>query len=193
MKYLAIDFEYCDSKCTPLAYAIMISDYPSGKVLYHTFGACDRPMTDYDEVTLKFWHSHPDSHQFLLDRGRGILPATMQEQLVSNIDYISRTFSNVFVVTDNVQDISCLNSILGAHGMKTIFYLNGHYRQCLCTWSFALGRLGKGAREKIAHVKDTREVSEYYFGLKHTASSCCAKILSSHFKVMDMAHVPVCM
>ena len=187
MKYLAIDFEYCSSTYIPLAYAIMISDYPSGHVLYHTFGACERPITDYDDVTLKFWHAHPNSHQFLLDRGSGISPVDMERQLVSNINDISKTFDNIFVITDNVQDITSLNSILAKHGRKSVSYLNGHYRQCLCTWSFALGKLGKGARDKIANIDDRREVAQYYFGLPHTASSCCAKILSSHFKVMDVS------
>jgi len=186
MRYLAIDFEYCNRQCTPLAYAIMIADYPSGNILYHSFGACERLIHEYDDITLQFWYKHPDSHQFLMDRGQGILPVHMERQLVSNIQYISQTFKNVFTVTDNLQDLFTLNSILAKHGKDSISYLNGHYRQCLCTWSFALGRLGNRARSQIGHIYDRREVSQNYFGLPHTASSCCAKILSSHFKVMDI-------
>jgi hypothetical protein len=193
--FMTIDFESINRRGDWLAYAIMLVNYPTGDILDIRESACYRKIEDYDKNTLAFWQKHNIAHQQLLINGKD-KSAKVEEQLLC--DYISnimQKFPKVYLISDNPQhDLRLIDNMLLKHDFDPISVRGSYlYFQAICSWSFQTGVLTLLNKKKEhidsfraeLNIHQTRRVDDY-FGPRHTPQSDCARIISSHFKILDI-------
>lgn len=189
---MTVDFEAVNKKGTWFAYAIMVAEYPSGKLIDIKYSGCERDNKDYDEITHMFWNKHQKAHEQLINTGKGKIAEIEELLLCEYISEIVKKYPKIYVISDNPQyDIRLLDNMLQLYNFPPISVRgNKMYFQCICTWSFKMGIIALFGKNTIIDDMDTttdRQV-DAYFGPRHTPKADCARIISQHFKVMDIIY-----
>ena len=192
--YLTIDFESTDKKGTWFSYAVILAEYPSGKILSMRQSGCNRPKTDYDEKTLKFWNKNLKAHNQMTATYKTNKVEHEELCLCKYISQILAEYPTVYLISDNPQyDIKLVDNILAKYDFDPISMRNDKlYFQCICTWSYRLGvkailnqkRIDINALE--SNLPDVYRELNAYFGPRHTPQADCARILRDHFRLMDV-------
>lgn len=187
--YMTVDFESVNQQGKWLCYGIVVSEYPSGRVLESHVGKCEREYREYDAKTLEFWTcANPLAFQVI--NSYPSKPVNVAElDLCSTIRRILRDYPRIFVVSDNPQyDIRILDNILVNNGYPVVSNrLNGIYLQSICTWTFltAAMQIYNVTRKQILSPRSDREVDHKHHGVHHTPITDCSRILAHHFTVLD--------
>jgi hypothetical protein len=195
--FLTVKFQTIDTRGNWLCYGLMLASYPSGQVLFSTQGVCDRPTTHFDEHTKKFWLAHHTALEMIQTYPAQTV-SIGEAQLCNCISYLLHAYPKAYLISDNPQlDMRILNNIMIAHGREPVYYRNNMtYYQCICTWSFQLSVLSLlhiGQHQIVSFLQSkfickSREVDRY-FGPKHTPIADAARVLSRHFKILDVLSV----
>jgi hypothetical protein len=192
---MTIDFEAIDTIGTWLGYGIIIAEYPSGKILDIQEQSCERNLQEYSPRTMEFWKQHQEAHDYLVNNGKGIYSEVAEQELCLYIVSILKKYPNIYLISDNPQyDIRLLDNLMQKHNHSPVSVRGKDlYFQCLCTWSFQNGILSllqkkpkdiNQVRNSLALCYD-RHV-DGYFGPRHAPLADCARIISQHFKMLDI-------
>lgn len=202
--FLTIDFESVTQTSKWFAYALMLVEYPSGKIVQCKEGGCKRVLSEYDVESKIFWNKHKNAHDYLLKKHENVSDDIEIEEfnLCSCIRQIIQDFPNVYIVSDNPQyDIRLLDNMLEKYNFPPISVRGPDiYYQCICTWSFQLATLAllDLKREDINNYLHNNKLLKQrqidsYFGLRHTPTADCARILNEHFQLMDIVYHKKCL
>lgn len=195
--YMAIDFELCNQHGKWIAYGAVVALYPSGEVVATLNGSIKVPMSDFDEATRAFWDRHPHvlEHIFMhatADRD------THERQLAEFVDQIKNVYPDIHVIGDNVAtDYRLLGNIMARWGKYPLqIRSNNVFRQCTCTWSYRRAIQNTVGRSlntnSMAHIykvicgRHRRRPIDNQDGPRHMPVSDCRRILSNHFKALDI-------
>lgn len=185
--FVCVDFKCANRKGAWLCYCIMVSEYPTGTILYSTVGYCHRHAGVYDESTMAFWNKHRRSYDLIVSEyADNVQDAELL--LCQYIGHIVREFPNARVISDNPQyDIRILDNVLTSHGWEPVSCRGGSYSQCVCTVSFerAVLAMYKHTPPTTGTLKYNRDLYRD-FGPRHTPKADCARILARHFDMLDI-------
>lgn len=195
--YATIDFESVDTSGKWWCYGIMVAEYPSGNIVCSHHGKCPRTIDEFDDPTRQFWDQHPSSFDIISKYPSTDTVTVAEQQLCRKVYSILLKYPHVRLVSDNPGfDIRILDNIMVKYGYKpTSHRANGGYLQCTCTWSYQLPimrmyKIQACELDEYMHAIGLGYALERsvttYFGPKHTPRADCARILSQHFKMLDL-------
>ena len=193
--FMTVDFECVNDKNDWFACTVIMAEYPSGNIHDIKKFSCERDDTLSDPVTREFWRRNIVAYHQLISEGQGKVSHDEELELCVHVTSMIKQFPKIYVVLDNPQyDNRLLDNILQAHNFPPIAVRPGNtYYQSVCTWSFKMGvfaLLGRKTKDLQIILNELglnkcRDVDDY-FGVRHTPQADCARILSEHFKVMDI-------
>lgn len=186
--YLAIDFESIDTHGTWLSYAMVVAEYPSGKVLEERVSGCKRKLANYHPKTKIFWLKNEDAHGHILTQYGHLDPISEETLLCQFLQSICMKYQDLHVVSDNPQfDIRILDNILRKNKKEPISSRSNSYFPTTCAWSYKQAVMSVLGRSAFKRTKKggNREVDQNIL-LRHCPLSDCMRILSNHFHVLDV-------
>jgi hypothetical protein len=184
--FLTIDFETVDGEDKWIACALMVATYPSGKIIEIFETSCQRSKEDYNERAKVFWKKNNRAHSFIEKQGMGQSVSDEEKKICENIRRIFDTYPDIYFVSDNPSvDVKIIDQILKRNGYPFTSFRGKKYFQCICTWSFKLGikSIIGNSLDRLSPIE--KRPTSAYFGYHHTPKSDCARILNSHFEVLD--------
>lgn len=196
--FITVKFQTVDTNGNWLCYGVMLSSYPSGRILFFEQGVCDRTENDFDTCTKDFWSQHGEALGII--KSCPSRPAPLAEQHLSElVTSLLTLHPDVYFVSDNPGlDLRILNNIMVQYGKRPVSYRNFlTYYQCICTWSFqfaVLSVLGIRTNQIDAYLRTysqkwlQREIAQC-LGPKNIPLSDTAGVLNRHFKVLDILSI----
>ena len=163
-EFLTIDFESIDAHGTWIAYGVIVSSYPSGRIISQKRGACMRFEHEFDEYTKQFWECQTNK-QILEKLTKNTNPNIKDEerQLCTYIrDQLTRC-PDLVILQDNPQfDCAILNNMMKRNNMLPIStrFINNNrkYRSVICSKSFRSGVAMSFGRSRYASSCDKRSI-----------------------------------
>jgi hypothetical protein len=194
--YLVVDFETVSRHGDWLCFAAMVVSYPGGNIIEAITIGCERTDDEYDASTLAFWTRNQIAKDFIAKNIKMETKEDAESKVISFINGTLQKFPAAFVISDNPEfDICILNRILRSHGHDPISdrkHGQNKYYHSICTWSYQLAVcswLGVTAHQletgHAATANHRRRIDDY-FGPRHTPLADCARIIASHFHLIDI-------
>ena len=187
--YATVDFECINKAGTWCAYAVMVVEYPSCKVVDFIVSYVQRPCTDFDPHTTEFWNNNIYIYDHILKNSTTDIVGE-EFRLCSFIHNLVTKHPDVHFISDNPQmDIRLLDNILCKHHHFPISMRGNYiYYQTICTWSFkqAISAIVKKSpsTDRILNqheVKISKTPLFTWLGPKHLPLSDCARIIYQYF------------
>jgi len=131
--WLVVDFEFV-SDYVWNAFAIVLYNPDTRRVLKQLEGYCVRPQHQFDEDRIVFWTQHREALTAINNQARRLpSPDTQERRLGAFMDAVRRDFGVFQVVADNTTvDIGFLNGILRSQGRLDLLHIGGQYRIPTC-------------------------------------------------------------
>ena len=189
--YGTVDFEYTDPKKPReswFAACLMVAKYPSGQILQTEEFRI--PITG---TKSQFWEKHPEAFGLNTSVNKQASRVVSEQRLIQFVNAVRTKYPHIHFVSDNPQlDIRILDGILEAHhefpiSIRVLKNQKHIYYPTLCTWTFRLATSQILGKYLPAHT-NYRGV-DFLRGTRHTPLVDCAKILSNHFKILDIHQV----
>ena len=199
---MTIDFESVNIHGLWVAYGVIISQYPSGRIISTRHGACIRQDCDYDSHTRNFW-TLKENKQVLLSLTRHLDSESIRDKERALCKYIRRQLDacpDMVILQDNPQfDCAILNKMMARNHLlpvsSRIIHGTIKYRSTICSKSFRSGiALGVGGQLKLAHEIEkhtdfNREITQLAKrGRKHDPINDAAITQSNFFSIIDFSN-----
>ena len=196
--FITVKFQTVDTNGNWLCYGLMLSSYPSGRILFFEQGVCDRSEKEFDKHTRDFWLQHAEALDIIKSCPTRPVPLA-EQQLSELVTSLLTLYPDVYFLSDNPGlDLRILNNIMVKYGKRPVSYRNlSTYYQCICTWSFqlaVLSILGIRTNQIDAYLRPysekwlQREIAQH-LGPKNIPISDTAGVLNRHFKILDILSI----
>jgi hypothetical protein len=180
---LCVDFEACNTNGTWLAFAAVIMEYPSRRIMSSIEHSIQRMEYEYDHKTKRFWQKHKQAFRYITQRARPAQERFQVEQyLVSFLRDAHWRYPDIQVISDHPTfDLRLLDNILERFGVSLCsFRQDGSWHHPICTISY------KKAVDVILHQQPvTKRFVNPIVSIPHTPLYDSVQICLDYFETID--------